>query len=234
MPTVVLGNRWLQIMESFEISKTKKGFHIEGFPQAVKVLSLDSPMAQRLADLALHRADLDFALECLTYINNAPEEPHVLRQALWRSAIVHHMKCFGRNNSRFSLDQKRIYGSDDGARAAFGYFDSLRNKHLVHDENSYAQCLPGAVLNKRDMDHKIAKIVCLSVIGDTLTQPNYNNLHLLVTKARTWVVGQFDDLCNALTSQLEPRSYDELLSMKEITYMVPDAEAVHRARKQAK
>ncbi len=48
-------------MEHFEITKTPEGFHIEGFPNAVKVLRIDGPKAQRLADLALHKADLDFA-----------------------------------------------------------------------------------------------------------------------------------------------------------------------------
>ena len=105
-----------------------------------------------------------------------PEEPHVLRQAMWRSAIVHSIKCFGQSESRFSLDPKKIYKCDTGAFKPYEYFESLRNKHLVHDENSYAQCLPGAVLNKKGMDRKIAKIVCLSVIGHTLSQDNYSLL----------------------------------------------------------
>lgn len=221
-------------MENFEIKKTDQGFHVEGFPEAVKVLKLQSQKAQRLADLALHLADLAFALECINNINNAPETPYVLRQALWRSAIVHFIKCFGQSNSRFSLDPKKVYGADPGAKTAYDYFDSLRNKHLVHDENSYAQCLPGAVLNKKEMNHKIAKIVCLSVIGDTLAQDNYNNLHLLLTKARNWVVAQFDELCNVLTSELEPMPYDELFGMDGINYTVPDADAVHKAREQSK
>ena len=77
-------------MEHFEITKTSEGFHIEGFPDAVKVIRLDGPKAQRLADLALHKADLEFALDCLEQINKVPEQPYVLRQALWRSAVVHY------------------------------------------------------------------------------------------------------------------------------------------------
>lgn len=217
-------------MEQFEITKTPEGFHIKGFPNAVKVLRLKGPKAQRLADLALHKADLDFALECLTAINQVPGEPYVLRQALWRSAIVHFIKCFGQSELRFSLDSKMVYKDDPGAFEPYNYFGSLRNKHLVHDENSYAQCPPGAVLNKKGMDHKIAKIVCLSLIGDTLSQENYRNLNLLITRAREWVVKGFDDLCNVLTSELEPKSYEELFALDGITYTAPGADDVHKAR----
>jgi hypothetical protein len=49
-------------MEQFELSKADGGLQIEGFPDAVKVIRLDGPRAKRLADLALHRADLDFGL----------------------------------------------------------------------------------------------------------------------------------------------------------------------------
>ena len=217
-------------MEHFSITKTAQGFHIEGFPDAVKVLRITGPKSQRLADLALHKADLNFVLECLAVINQVSGEPHVLRQALWQLAIVHFIKCFGQSESRFSLDPKKVYQGDTGAFEPYEYFDSLRNKNLVHDENSYAQCLPAAVLNKKGMDHKIAKIVCLSVIGDTLGQENYSNLHLLATRAREWVITQFDQLCEVLTSEFEAKPYDELLAMDGITYTAPGADDVHKRR----
>ena len=40
---------------------------MEGFPDAVKALRIDGRKARRLADLALHKADLDFALDALRY-----------------------------------------------------------------------------------------------------------------------------------------------------------------------
>jgi len=52
-------------MEHYDVSKTSHGFQIEGFPDAVKALRLVGRKAQRLADLALHKEDLDFAFECL-------------------------------------------------------------------------------------------------------------------------------------------------------------------------
>jgi len=180
--------------------------------------------------LALHKMDLDFALECLETINHTPSEPYLLREVLWQTSIVRFIKCFGGNDSRFSLDPKVVYKDDIGALQAFNFFLSLRNKNIVHDENSYTQCLPGAVLNKDGMDYKIAKIVCLSVAGTVLGQEAYNNLHLLATNARKWVISQFDEICRILTAELETRPYNELLAIEGIAYMAPTADDVHKPK----
>jgi hypothetical protein len=217
-------------MEHIEITKASQGLQIEGFPNAVKVLRLrlNEPKARRLADLNLHKVDLEFALGCLEQINNSVQP--FIRQVLWRSAVVHYMKCFGKSSSRFSLISKKVYQSDMDAIEAYSYFHSLRNKHLVHDENSYAQCLIGAVLNKKDIDHKIAKIVCLSLISETLTQENYNNLHLLISQAQTWVLEQSDLICDQLTADLEPQPYETLFAIENMTYSAPTGHDIHNSR----
>ena len=203
-------------MEYFSITKTDEGFHVEGFPNAVKVLRISGPKAKRLSNLALHKDDLDFALECLEAINRTTER--IVRQALWRSAIVHFAKCFGQSQSRFALDPEKVYKGDHDGLTVFEYFRDLRDKHIVHDENTYSQCLPGAVLNQKEAGHKIEKIVCLSVIADTLHQDAYADLHLLITRAREWVISQFDTLCNVLTTDLESASYGDLINREGITY----------------
>jgi len=142
-------------MEHFEISQQESGLHIEGCPDAVKVIAVEGWRSKRLADLALHKDDLEFADSCLDAINVSPEEPFVIREALWRSAIVHFMKCFGDSGARFQLSSVKILNGElPEVSMAFEYFKDLRNKHFVHDENSYAQSLPGAILN-RQRDKKL-------------------------------------------------------------------------------
>lgn len=209
----------------------RPGFHIDGYPNAVKVLALPGPVAKRVADFALHQADLRFAHDCLEEINRVPEEPRTLRQALWRSAVVHFLKCYGDSGARSQLSEKKVLrGEPPEAMEVFQYFKSLRNKHVVHDENPYSQSLPGAILNNRDQPHKIEKIIALSVVAETLEQETYSNLRLLVEKSLAWVHKEFDRLCNTLTSDLEARSYDELLRMPSVEYRTPEDGAVHASR----
>ncbi len=217
-------------MEQFSVTKTKSGFQIEGFPDAAKVIQIEGPKAKRLADLSLHKTDLEFASECLETINQVPDKPWVLRQALWRSAAIHYMKCFGGNNTRGQLSPNKIYKGNTEALTAFNYFKDLRNKHFVHDENSYAQSIPCAILNKPDKSYKIEKIVCFSAIGETLEQGNWNNLHLLIQTARKWVVVEFDKLCKIITKDLEAKPYEGLNNLEPVTYTVPKIEALKKNR----
>ncbi|MBS0299097.1 MAG: hypothetical protein JSR32_04040 [Proteobacteria bacterium] len=218
-------------MEYFSVSNTEKSFHIEGFPDAVKIITINDPdKARSLADLSLHQEDLEFADACLDALNQTNENP-IAREALWRSAIVHYMKCFG-NGVRFQLKANKIYECEpQKVLLAFEYFKDLRNKHFIHDVNSYAQSIPGAVLNNGTKDYKIEKIVCFTAFGETLEQGNYRNLKLLIEKARAWVVSEFDSLCEELTEALEKECYDKLLSRESINYYVPTIEDISRARK---
>jgi hypothetical protein len=209
------------------------GFHIEGFPDAIKVIKVTGPQAQRLSDLALHRSDLDFADECLNSINAMSGHPssEFLQQALWRTAIIHFAKCFGQSSSRGQLNYDNIYkGEPPAARAAFDFFKALRDKHVAHDENALAQSLPGALLNKGDKPYKIEKIVTLSVVVRSLDQEAYSNLKLLIEKARCSIEGQYSKLCEQLTEQLEAEDYSNLLAREELAYTAPTIDEINRPR----
>lgn len=217
-------------MEHFQISKSDGGIHIEGFPDAAKVIQIDGPRSKRLADLALHKEDMEFAIECLEAINQVPDKSWVIKQSLWRAAVIHFIKCFGISGYRFQLDANKIYKGNISALDAFSFFKNLRDKHFIHDENSYAQCIPGAILNNGKKAFKIEKIVCFSAIAETLEQENYSNLHLLLQSARDWTLREFDTLCETLTKEMEALPYHDLIVRKSINYQVPKVEEVDRPR----
>jgi hypothetical protein len=221
-------------MERFAITQTESGFRIEGFPDGAKVVRIDGPKANRLSDLSLHKSDLEFADDCLNAINDLPKESILIREALWRSAIVHFLKCFGDAGARFQLSADRIYSTEPPeAKMAYAYFKGLRNKHLIHDENSYAQSVPGAILNKGNKKYKIEKIVCMSAIARTLESGNYSNLKLLIKKAREWVVSEFENLCDLLTKELEKISYEALLAREAPCYRAPTVDDINKNRKKS-
>lgn len=219
-------------MESLKTSKPKQGFHIEGFPDALKVITLNSKLSEQISSYALHKYDLNICLELLININQVDSNHAQLREALYHFAIVTFAKCFRQSKSRIQLNEKTVYKAEPKeALEAFGYFLDLRNKHIVHDENSLSQCIPGAVLNKRESDQKIAKVVCFNAVGLTLSQENYSNLHMLVSKASEWVESKFDEICMQITNDLEQVDYDDLFKMEEMTYSKPDVSEIGKPRK---
>jgi hypothetical protein len=218
-------------MDPIPFSQVAGGFHIEGFPDAAKLLRLDGPKAKRLSDLCLHKSDLDFVAECLDAINQTPVSNAVVRAALWRGAVIHFVKCFGDSKARFQLDAERIYKDrPPEAMLAFRFFRDLRNKHFVHDENSYAQSIPAAVLNKGDKAYKIEKIVCINHIADVLGQENWANLKRLSETAHNWVVAEFDALADLLTRELEAEPYDSLMQRATVEYRVPSVDEMSKRR----
>lgn len=218
-------------MESFLMTQTATGVHIEGFPDAVKLIRLTGDKAARVADLALHRHDLNFADECLIELSKYAEAPTV-QQALWHAAIISYIKCFG-GGVRTALDADSIYGSNALAMESYRYFRELRNKHIAHDVNAYAQCAPGAVINKEGHQYKVAKILCTSTFAETIQQGSFDNLRNLIADARKAVETEFDSLCAELTTELEAKPHAELLASDSVTCGVPTLQELFRQRQAA-
>lgn len=92
-------------METFEVSLNLR---IEGFPVAAAVIAVKGRSAQRLADVSLHRQDLNFSRKCLEAISGQTGDNIFMAEVLWRSAITHYVKCFGQG-ARFMLAAEKIY-----------------------------------------------------------------------------------------------------------------------------
>lgn len=217
-------------MEHFEIEHTESGLHINGFPDAAKMLKLSGHKARQLSELASHRFDLLIALDSLEGINTVSPDMSLVRQGLWRSAIEHCVKCFSDSKSRSRLNPKKVFKGDSDALEVFEYFKILRNKHIAHDENAYTECIPGAILNKPNSERKIAKVVCLNAVAETLEQDNYSNLHKMVSETLKHVVTRFDNLCDDIAAELEALSYEQLAAMEQMVYSKPKLEDIGETR----
>lgn len=221
-------------MENIRISKSGgpgSGFHIEGFPEAVKVAALKGARARRISHLVLHLGDLSFAEACLQILAKGQVEP--TRTALWSAALIHYMKCFGQSKTRFRLDPSRVYPGNALALENCAFSNAMRNKHVVHDENAFLQALPGAIINGPRSSHKVAKIVTFAARADILGQDSFTNLRLLIEGAKAWVVAEHDDLCERVTKDLEGMAHQDLLALSDMAYSKPEVEDASRERRQA-
>jgi len=207
------------------------GWRIEGFPDAVKVAAIKGPSALKLAHYVLHLQDLQFAHECVVTLRDNPPQAPIVREALWHSAIIHYVKCFGKNNSRSMLPRAKIYDAGP-SRVAFNYFHDLRNKHVAHDENAYSQALPGAIIAAEGKSYKIEKIVCTGFTAQTLVEANITNLCSLIEVALSWIEHQIDEICAELTKELEAEDYSALLSRPDMTYRAPTLDELGSKRQQ--
>jgi hypothetical protein len=220
-------------MKTEQLRATKAGIHVEGYPDAVRAIRLDDDKTRQLAHLGLHKSDLEFAKDCLAAINETQSQ--VIRSALWRSAIIYFIKCFqvGKSGGARStgLYPKVIYRDDQEGQKLFRFFDHFRNKHIAHDENSYSQAVVCAAINGGGKPYKVERILTLSITGETLDQPNYSNLDLLIRKALDWVSIKHDALCADVTLELEKKPLEALLARDEVNVAMPKREEVGQRRK---
>lgn len=218
-------------MENINFEHRKgKCFILTDFPDAKKLIKISGIKSQELAAMTLHKLDLDNSLECLLFLekqkSNSFEE-----MVFWKMSIIYFMRCFGKNNARKSkLNIKDILIDDNDGIEVFKYFKNLRNKNIAHDENPFQQCIPSAVVNKKDAKNKIVKIVCLSAQGEVSSIDNINNLKLLISKIKIYVINKFDNLCDDITKELESIPYSDLIKIESPTYNKPNVEDMGKNR----
>lgn len=206
-------------MDFLSLSRTDSGLHIDGFPDAVRVIALSGDAANEIADLALHQRDLTIASAALQSLNSSLIAT-IIQEALWTAALVHYFKCFS-SGSRNRLSMEKVYAAaPPEALEAFRYLKALRDKHLVHDVNGFSQVTAGAVIAAPGKGYKIEKIV--SVTSHAVSHDvNFGNCSLLIEDALKWVKSRYDQLCDGLTPELEGRSYEDLLASPSLSMESP-------------
>jgi hypothetical protein len=227
-------------VQRYEVKAAEGGFHVDGFPDAVKLISVSNLVpnqSRELSDIVSCRLDLVFAKACLDFLKATQDLSPLLQDALWRGAIVHYCKCFAQRGSRRPLPYTKILpvipDSEVQPRAIHKYFLALRNKHVVHDDNAWLQALSGAVVADSDKDYNIEKIICTTFQGQMLNNGNFGNLYLLIEHAFTWVESRFDTLCDEITEELEKLPRETLLKQPDLKYRAPETEDVHSSRARA-
>jgi hypothetical protein len=230
MCAVVARLATLVVMQRYKITLVGDQFHIEGFPNAVKAISISAltpHLSRQLADCVLHRDDLIFSRECADLLLNTTVDISVMRESLWRSAIINYCKCFDQTGKIRGVISYSKYLPTGNARTSHQFFIDLRNKHLVHDENSYVQASTGAVIAQESGDHKVERVICTRVASVTLTDENLGILYRLIDEALKWVESQFDQLCEKITAQLEDQPYETLLAQPDMApYRAPTVNEV--------
>ena len=224
-------------MERYPVKFSDAGFHVGGFPDAVKLISTSdiSPRRSReLTDIASCRLDLIFAKACLDFLKSAENPSPVLRDALWRAAIIYYCKCFGHSGPRKPLPYTKILpimpDSEVQPREIHKYFRGLRNKHIAHDENAWLQVLAGAVVAPSGKGYNVEKVTCMIFQGQTLDDGNFGNLYLLIERALAWVESYFDTLCDEIAGELEKLPRETLLNQPDLKYRPPEANEVNSPR----
>jgi hypothetical protein len=112
------------------------------------------------------------------------------------------------------------------ANLVFEYFNDLRNKHIIHDENPFTQAFTGVVINDLAAQHKVADIISLAFNAFTVDDTHLAQLTQLVEITLKWVNEKRDELHNIIGREYEQWSHHELLVLPNIKYTAPSSDVV--------
>lgn len=219
------------MVKQLDFTVTEGRFHIEGYPDAIALKRIDTPIARQLQSLILNAHDLEFCRDALAEIGRlSHDENRLAVDGMWVAVIARYFKCFGRNKSRSQLSAKKILRSHTGAETVFTYFQALRDKHIIHDENSLSQAFTGVALNHRAAPFKVADIIALAFNAVTIDQAHYTQISQLVAITLAWVYAKVDELHNQLGREYEQWSHDDLLALPDIQYTAPTSDVAGEKR----
>jgi len=212
---------------------------IDAFANSAKIVALKGRFAKRLADLTLHLKDLQFAESCLKDLarvheqakkDGTVEQNKVIIEALWRSATVSFFKCFGSSGARGSISEKKVLRDQPIMRRFFKDMKHIRDKNIVHDENSMAVAMPGAIINEPGAQYRVEKIFSFTAIAGSLSPHNYYHLMELVRLSSAWVRSELDELTVTIIKDLQTKSDAELMAMEDLRVKIAKAKEVAQTR----
>ena len=206
-------------------------FQIQDYPDAVALKRIDTPIAQQLKAVTLHQIDLMFCRDALAEIARLNRTEHeTVVEALWVASIARYFKCFGGNKSRSQLPADKIFREHVGAKAVFTYFQDLRDKHVIHDENPFTQAFTGVAVNGPEAQCKVADIIAFAFNALTVDEAHLTQLTQLVNLTLDWVVAKQTELHKSLTYEFEQWPLERLLVLPDIQFTAPTAKDVNVKR----
>jgi len=110
--------------------------------------------------------------------------------------------------------------------ADFCYFQTLRKKHIVHDENLFSQAFTDVVLRRRTARPKVEGILSMAFNKVTIDDDDLLQFTGLVELTIAWVDAKRHELSNNLMKKYEEWEYDDLIALPDIPFTVPSRDQV--------
>lgn len=205
---------------------------LTGYPDKEKVVLASGSDASMMADYSLHCHDLQVAADCLRELSLLPTGPivSITQRALWLTAISNYSKCFGKD-TRTRLKADEVFaGTPPAAMTSHNFYVNLRNKQLIHHDNSFTQALPMAVIAKAGGTRNVLGVVSAVHESHTNSPEGVASLSAIVDHAFKWSKSKMDEHNQRLHENLEKLPRDQLLGLPTPEYAVPQTADVGTTR----
>lgn len=193
----------------------------------LRVVKVDLPEAQQLADLASILQDLTFTIEAckrlLDVIDREPQDP-VLMQSLWTAALISYVRCFTQGK-RFGLSEQILARLQGEPIAVHKFYKNLRDKHAAHSVNPFEQVAVGVVLPEADSGaNEVQGVVTLAIRHIVTDRKGVEQLITLTVTLREEVRRMAEEAKTATLEAAKRIPLDELSKKPPLRLYAPGHE----------
>lgn len=203
--------------------------HIEGYPDARKVVEWYSQIGHSLACLRLHQSSLKFCEDAMQEFGTIKDTRPLAAEAALIGIVARYFSCFGRNEASAPLRPDQIFHGMPEARECFDFWEDVRNNYLVHDKSELTMLRTGIVLGQSS---EVLDIVSLAARPYLTSEKRWVQLLFdLIVHTQKKVAEKIDDLLKRAFAEANALSVEQREALAEIIYTVPDSGAAKRIRK---
>jgi hypothetical protein len=195
---------------------------------ALRTGYLTTPIAAHVAALSLHHFDISFCERILKeYQLKFVNEYSDVSLALWIAVVTKFMSCFQNSRARPRLDPQKVYRTHPTALQEFELLMALRNKHVVHDENSHYNAAAFAWLEPNGDVRGVGPMLTVARIDPTLVTMMCN----LVGHALDFLNTAMAKAGKALLTRVQEMTPEERMALPPGVYFaLPTEEDIKQTR----
>ena len=215
-------------MINYQVTIMNEGFEIRGdFPNDLTPIAIPDSckLKRRFASFFLHKRDIEKGMSFLRCISMDKHE--AINEGLFIAGLNAFIKCF-KSDVRAQVSDS-IFTNDE-TKKLYTFFNSMRNKHFMHDENGMLQTLDFLLVN---LDKDVPAIFNASVVWNSILidyQYEASRLLNLIGIVHNHLCSEIDKMAETIVDEFKDQTKKELLGYGSPTIKIASYDDLHKSR----
>lgn len=202
--------------------------HIDGYPNASKLVELDKPIANRLAGLRRHQSVLAWCEKTMQKFGEIFDTQPELAEATFIGIITQFCSCFA-DDVPCKLDPSKTFKGKPYAKESFEFIKAIRDKHYVHDQSELTSNKSTLVLRQNgDVEDILSIRHKIEIWSD---RPHAQLLYDLITLTLEVVTHEIDQILPRAFAEVAKMTAEERIGLPEANWTTPRPANVTKKRK---
>ena len=210
-----------QPSEQVGLLKAEAGLHVDGYPNAKRVVKWDSKKTERLAVLRVHESSLRFCQAAMQeFLKISPELP-IASYAALIGIVAKYFSCFGKNLANGPLSPDKVFKGMPEAKECFVYWKKIRDSHFINEEGVLNERVTGIVLGENE---EAVDVVNLSVTASVSDFEHQQLLYNLISHTLAHVIDDSEALRQSILEDAGKLSAEDRKNLADLRIDIPSRE----------